>query len=89
MRYVWQGVVIAILWQICNVKIAANLFYVCQGTYCMVQVIGWQLELLDKSGKTLNVQDVKILYPIDELIKCLSYKKAFRSVARYYAHLNI
>ena len=29
-RYVWQGVVVAISWWICDVKIAANLGYVCQ-----------------------------------------------------------
>ena len=31
-RYVWQGVIVAISLQICNIKIAANLHYVCQGT---------------------------------------------------------
>ena len=31
--YVWQGVIVAISWQICDIKIAANLHYVCQGTY--------------------------------------------------------
>ena len=33
MHYVWQGVLIAILWQIRDVKIVANSLYVCQGTY--------------------------------------------------------
>ena len=30
----------------------------------------WQLELMDESGKIhkVNVQDVKITYPVDELI---------------------
>ena len=32
MGYMWQGVVVAISWQICNVKIVANSRYVCQGT---------------------------------------------------------
>ena len=31
MRYVWQGVIIAISLQIHDVKIVANLHYVCQG----------------------------------------------------------
>ena len=32
MRYVWQGVIVAISRRICDVKIMANLHYVCQGT---------------------------------------------------------
>ena len=33
MRYVWQGVIVAISRRIRDVKIAANSRYVCQGTY--------------------------------------------------------
>ena len=33
MHYVWQGVIVAILWQIRGIKIVANSHYVCQGTY--------------------------------------------------------
>ena len=33
MHYVWQGVIVAISRQIHNVKIMANLHYVCQGTH--------------------------------------------------------
>ena len=41
-------------------------------------VMGWQLELADESGKTpkANVHDVKIIYLEDELIKCLHDEKA-------------
>ena len=47
-----------------------------------------QLELMDESGKThkVNVQDVKITYPVDESIKCLSDDKAFRHA---YYHLDV
>ena len=38
--------------------------------YCVECVMGWQLEFMDKSGRT-NVQDIKITYPINELVKHL------------------
>ena len=40
-----------------------------------------QLELAEKCGKTqkVNFQDVKITYPIDELIKCLPNEKAYNN----------
>ena len=39
--------------------------------------MGTQLELMDDSDKThkVNVQGVKILYLVDELIKCLQDEK--------------
>ena len=45
--------------------------------YHVVCVMGKQLELAGKCGKTqeVNVQDVKITYPVDEMIKCLPDKK--------------
>ena len=56
--------------------------------YCMVWVMGRQLELIDESTKTgkVNAQDVKPTYPADELIKCLPDEKAFWSAAKYCAH---
>ena len=47
-----------------------------------------QLELMDKSGKTLkiNVPDVKIMYPVAELIKSLPDDNAFGCAAKYNAH---
>ena len=38
--------------------------------YCVVQVIGRQSELTDLSGKIhkVNVQDVKITWPVNEVI---------------------
>ena len=43
----------------------------------MVQLRGRQLELMDEISKShkVNVQDVKVTYPADELIKCLPHKK--------------
>ena len=39
--------------------------------YHVAFVMGWKLELADESGKTqmANFKDVKITYPVDELIK--------------------
>ena len=39
--------------------------------------MGRHLELIDESQKTwkVNVQDIKITYPVDELIKCLPDEK--------------
>ena len=50
--------------------------------------MGRQLELIDESGKIhkVNVQDVKVTYPFNELIKCLPDNKAFGCAATYHAH---
>ena len=47
--------------------------------YHVEQVMGRQLEFIDESGKTckVNVLDVKITYPVNELIKCLLDEKSF------------
>ena len=47
-----------------------------------------QLKLMDESGKThkVNVQDIKITYPVEELIKCLPDDKTFGCAAKYHAH---
>ena len=39
--------------------------------------MGGQLKLIDESGRAwkVNVQDVKITYPLNELIKCLADEK--------------
>ena len=39
--------------------------------YCVVCVIGQQLEWIDESGKThkVNVQDLKVTYLVDTLVK--------------------
>ena len=39
--------------------------------YPVVCVIGYQPEFLDKGGKICKVivQDIKVMYPVDELIK--------------------
>ena len=51
-------------------------------------MMGRQTELLYDSSKThkVNVQDVKIMYPVDDLIKCLPVEIAFRPAAKYHAH---
>ena len=48
----------------------------------------WQWELMDKSGKIhkVNVQDVKVTYPVNELIKYLHDETAFRCTTKYRAH---
>ena len=48
-------------------------------TYHVVCVIGSHLKLKDISGKIhkVNVQDVRVAFPVDELIKCLPHEKAF------------
>ena len=50
--------------------------------------MGRQLELMDESGKThkANVQVVKIMFPVNELIKCLPNDKAFGHDAKYHTH---
>ena len=52
--------------------------------------MGRQLVLIDKSGKThkTNVQDVKIRYPVDELIKYLPDDIALGHAVTYCAHLK-
>ena len=47
-----------------------------------------QLELIDESYKTqkVNVQNVKIMYQVDKLIKCLPNEKAFGNAVKYNAH---
>ena len=49
---------------------------------------GKTMESMDKSHKTHNVnaQDVKITYPVNELIKCLPEDKAFGCAAKKYGH---
>ena len=49
---------------------------------------GRQLEIINESGKTpkINVQDLKIMYPVDELIKCLPNDKASGCTVNYCAH---
>ena len=51
-------------------------------------MIGRQLESMDNSGKTrkVNEQDVKIIYPVDNLIRCLLDDKVFGSSNKYSAH---
>ena len=50
--------------------------------------MGRQKELIDESGMTwkVNVQDVKITYPVEALIKCLPDEKAVGHAAKYCAH---
>ena len=57
-------------------------------SYCVVQVVGRQLELRDKNSQIhkVNVQAVKITYTVNELIKSLPDDKAFRGTAKYHAH---
>ena len=45
---------------------------------------------MGESGKAhkFNVQDVIIMYPLNELIKYLSDEKAFGHAAKYHAHLK-
>ena len=52
--------------------------------------MGRQLELIDESGKTykVKVQDVKIMYLVDELIKCLPDEKGFGYTAKFHAYLR-
>ena len=59
--------------------------------YHVVQVMGRQLEFIIQNGMTqkVNVQDVKSMYFIDELIKCLTEEKALQHAARYQAHLKL
>ena len=42
---------------------------------CVICVVGSQLDFMDKSVKisTVNVHEIKILYPVDELRNCLPY----------------
>ena len=56
----------------------------------MVQVMGRQLELMDNIGKTnkVDVQDVKITYLINDVIRCLPYDKAFGHSAKHHLHLK-
>ena len=43
---------------------------------------------LNESGKThkVTVQDVRITYPVNKLIKCLPVGKAFGHAAKYHAY---
>ena len=56
--------------------------------YCGVGVMGRQLKLMDESGNTckVNVQDVKIMYPVNELIKKLPDDETFGHAGKYHAH---
>ena len=59
--------------------------------YCVVQVLERQSELIDESSKTqkVNLQDVKIMYPLYEVIKCVPDAKAFGHAARYHVHTKL
>ena len=48
------------------------------------------MTLIDGFGKTwkVNVRDVKIMFLVDELIRCLPDDKAFGLASRYHAHLK-
>ena len=52
--------------------------------------MGRPLALIDESGNTCKVivQDVKIMYPVDKLIKCFPDDKTFQHAAKYHAHLK-
>ena len=51
--------------------------------YCMT--VERQLELMDESGKTCraNIYHVKIMYPVNDLMKCLPDNNACGCVAKY------
>ena len=59
--------------------------------YGVVSVMGQQLELVDKSGMIckVNVQYIKVTYPVDKLIKCLPDAKAFGQPTKYWVHLKL
>ena len=40
---------------------------------------------INGKSQRFNVQDVKITYPVDELMNCISDEKAFGCEAKYYA----
>ena len=56
--------------------------------YHVVCVMGWQMELVDKSDKIcrVNVKDLQIICLVDELIKCLPHEKAFGYASKYHTH---
>ena len=60
------------------------------GAYHVVWVMGRHLKLMEDSGKTHkgNVQDVKITFPVNTLIKCLPNDKMSGWAAKYHAHLK-
>ena len=39
--------------------------------------------------KSCKIHKVKVTYPVDELIKCLSAEKAFGFAAKYVAHSKL
>ena len=47
--------------------------------YCIICVMGCQLELVDEGGKVckVNFQDVKITWPVNELIRYLPDMNTF------------
>ena len=59
--------------------------------YCVVHVMGRQLELADKGGKVykVNVQDIKITNLVDELIGYLPYETAFEYATKYWTHSKL
>ena len=49
------------------------------------------MELADENGSIhkVNIEDVKITYPIDELMTCLTDEKALWHVAKYQGHMTL
>ena len=59
--------------------------------YHVVHVKGWQLELMEESGKTSKVvvQDVKVTNPVNELVKNSLDETAFVHPTRYKAQSKL
>ena len=68
MHYVWKGVVVAILWWICNVKIAANLHYVCQDSYLAgyIKVTIWWTDQIWQSYRGIHDRQSTHTYSKDD-----------------------
>ena len=62
----------------------------CDVALQVVHAMGQQLKLMIKVVRSirLNVQDIKVTNPLDELIKCLPHETAFRSASKHMAHLK-
>ena len=56
--------------------------------YNLLCMTGHQLELMDGSGKILNVNvwGIKVTYPVDKLMKCLPDEKAVSHAALRFEH---
>ena len=58
---------------------------------CMVHLIGWQMESAVEGGKIceVDIQNVNVMYPTDDMIKYLPDETVFGLVTKYRSYSKL